>query len=100
MERKTRMYASIIELIPVVLGIVAVYFAAGKLASVRRRADTAVTVLSIIAAILMIVAQSSWYTSAIIERNLEGTWFANQLWTLFNSLVMLIIIIYSYPRKK
>lgn len=94
------MYASIIELIPVVLGIVAVYFAAGKLASVRRKTDTAITSLSIVAAILMIVAQSSWYTSVIVERNLEGTWFANQLWTAFNSLVMLIIIIYSYPRKK
>lgn len=94
------MYSPLIELIPVVLGVLAVYFAAGKLVSSRRKTDTIATVLSISSAIIMIAAQSSWYTSAIVENDLEGTWFANQLWTLFNSLSMIIIIMYSYPRKK
>lgn len=93
------MYTPLIEFIPVVLGILAVYFAAGKLVTHRRRLDTVATMLSILAAIVMIVAQSSWYTSAIVEQDLQGTWFANQLWTLFNSLAMIIIILHSYPRK-
>lgn len=94
------MYNAIIEFIPVGLAIVAIYFASGNLAHIRRTRDRVANVLGMVAAIILVVAQSSWYTSAVLEGNLEGTWFANQLWTIFNSLVMIMIIIATYPRVK
>ena len=94
------MYNAIIEFIPVGLAIVAIYFASGNLVHNRRTRDKVANVLGMVAAIILVVAQSSWYTSAVLEGNLEGTWFANQLWTIFNSLVMIMIIIATYPRVK
>ena len=95
--RGIRMYNSVIEFIPVGLAIVAIYFASSKVARFHTTREKVVNVLSVIAAIIMIAAQSSWYVSAVIEGNLAGTWFANQLWTIFNSLVMIIIIIATFP---
>lgn len=94
------MYNTIIEFIPVGLAIVAIFFASGNHDYFHTTRDKVVNVLSVIAAIILVVAQSSWYVSAVIDGNFAGTWFANQLWTIFNSLVMIIIIITTFPRDK
>jgi hypothetical protein len=47
----------------------------------------------------MIIAQTSWYTTSVIMGKLEDTGFANALWTIFNSLTMILIILYSVPRQ-
>ena len=95
-----RMSNAIIEIIPIVLAIVAIYLASGRLTQLRRTQDRISNIIGIIASIILIVAQSSWYASAVVDGTLQGTWFANQLWTAFNSLVMLLMIISSYPRSK
>lgn len=98
--RGIRMYNTIIEFIPIGLSMVAIYFASGNHDQFHTTREKVVNVLGVIAAIILVVAQSSWYVSAVIEGNLKGTWFANQLWTIFNSLVMIMIIITTFPWDK
>jgi hypothetical protein len=56
--------------------------------------------MGIIASMLLIVAQSSRYVSVIIENNLNGTIFANYIWTVFNILTMLCFIFYARTHYK
>lgn len=53
--------------------------------------------MSTIAALLLIVAQTSWWVSYMIEGNLLGTNFANNIWAIFNSLSMICLIMYAAP---
>lgn len=88
-----------LELLPIFLAVVAIVLCSYRIRNVRRHADLLVYGLSIIGSILLIVAQSSWWVSFVIQGDLIGTWFANQVWLLFNTLMMLMVIINAYPRQ-
>ena len=51
--------------------------------------------LATVASILLIIAQTSWWTSYVLNNSLEGTEFANYIWAVFNSLTMIVFIIIS-----
>lgn len=95
-----RKMSQLFELFPIVLAVVAIITSSIMYGRVRRKADKIRSILSIICAILLIFAQSSWYTAAIVMGQIEDTWFANQIWTIFNILVMVLIITQSLPRRK
>lgn len=87
------------ELLPVALAIVAIILSGVMYNRARRKADKVRNILSIICAVLLIIAQTSWYTTAVVMNKLEDTWIANVIWTVFNILTMLTIIVNSIPRK-
>lgn len=90
----------VFEFVPVVLAIIAVITSASSFNTVRRKSDAIIRVLTVVAALLLITAQTSWWQSSIVQGDLLGTWFANRLWTIFNSLVMIIFIIDTLPRNR
>ena len=55
--------------------------------------------LAVIASLMLIVAQTSWWASYVLQGDLDGTGFANVLWAIFNSLTMAIFILMAYRRQ-
>ena len=90
---------SIVELFPVGLALVAIATSSIMYNRTRRKYDKVRSLFGIIIAVVMIIAQTSWYTTSVIMGKLEDTVFANALWTIFNSLTMILIIMYSVPRQ-
>jgi len=85
------------QLLPVVLAIVAAVSCAIRFAKDRRRYDKWAMLLGTLSSLLLIVAQTSWWTTYIITNSLQGTVFANTLWTVFNSTSMVTLILISQP---
>lgn len=92
------MFASFFESLPIILALIAIVISAKSFHLSRRKADKVRCLLSIIIALLLIIAQSSWYITSVILGKVEDTTFANHLWTVFNTLVMLILIMFPGPR--
>jgi Na+/melibiose symporter-like transporter len=92
--------AMIIDLLPVLLAIVAIFFLSKRFNTDRRKSGRFVYFMATVCAIIMIVAQLSWWASSVLQEDFMGATFANILWTLFNSLTMITFILMSYPRKK
>ena len=88
-----------LDIIPILLAIVAIFVSSIKLVNIRRKSDYIVCTLSIIGAILLIFAQTSWWVSVVIDNNLEGTWLSNKVWLMFNTIMMIILILNNTPRK-
>lgn len=89
----------LLEFIPIILAIVAIIFTGMKLSTLRRKSDIVVSILSIFGSMLLIVAQTSWWEAAVIQGKLNDTWFANQIWLIFNIVMMLVIVVSNYPRR-
>lgn len=89
----------IVELVPLLLAFPAVFYAGTRYAKLRRLRDKVINAMSIGCAVLLIVAQTSWYTTTVILNRLEDAVYINTVWTVFNSLVMVLIILISLPRK-
>jgi hypothetical protein len=53
-----------------------------------------------IAATLLIIAQTSYWSLLGHEKGAFPTILPDAIWTIFNSLVMLIFIIMTIPRKR
>lgn len=90
------MTTHIFELLPVCMAIVAIVILSVRFSdrrSLRRKFDRTQIALQIVSAFLLIVAQLSWYTAAVINGAIEDTWFANNIWTIFNTLVMACFIL-------
>ena len=83
----------IIESIPVCLAIYSAVLCAHRYATDRRRTYRQVLLLGVICSFLLIIAQTSWIISSLVDSSLSGTWFANHVWSFFNSLTMLAFII-------
>lgn len=75
----------VIDLIPVILAGIALF----RFQQVRHRSPELYLTASI--AILLIVCQSSWIFSYILNKPLVTT-SVDYLWTLFNSIVMILMI--------
>ncbi len=89
----------ILDTIPILLAIVAIFVSSIKLMNIRRKSDYMICSFSIVASLLLIFAQTSWWVSVVIDNDLAGTDFSNKLWFMFNTLVMLILILNNSPRK-
>lgn len=90
----------ILQLFPVILALIAAVLCTQSYATGRRRQDKTVMALGVLCALMLIVAQTSWWTTYLIQGNLLGTWFANSIWVIFNALTMIVFIILAYPRAK
>ena len=84
--------ANLIELLPIILGIIAIIINSLSVVNYRRKSDRIRSVLSILASILLIIAQTSWYVSNIIMGLPYDISWADNIWTVFNTLVMIIFI--------
>ena len=91
----------IFELLPVGLAGVAIVTATMKYGKTdkQNRRERILLAISILAAVLLIIAQSSWYVASVILGKIEDTWFANDVWSVFNTIVMANIILYCLPEK-
>lgn len=88
-------FAYVFELLPVALAIAAAISCGTAYKSASGQKSKLVLGLGIVCAVLLICAQSSWWGSFVLLGTLEGTVWANYIWTVFNSLVMLAFIAYS-----
>lgn len=94
------MIEAIFDLLPVILAVVAIILMSRRYDLVRRRRDKVVLFLSTVAASIMIVAQLSWWSTYVLKSEMFDFTFANVLWTIFNTLVMIVFIIMSIPRHE
>jgi hypothetical protein len=88
-----------LDFIPIILAIFGIVFTTIRMNSLRYATDIIIACLSIVGCMLLIVAQTSWWDAAVIQGKLDDVWFANQIWLIFNSIMMVIIIITNYPRR-
>ncbi len=87
------MIADIFELVPVGLALVAAVLCSMRAREAKTRQYRLSLMLGVVCAVLLIVAQTSWWGTYIVQGHLEGTWLANIIWTVFNSLVMVAFIL-------
>ena len=88
------------QILPIILACTAAVVCSIRYSSDRRKSDRTTMLLSVLSSVLLIVAQTSWWATYLIENSLQGTVFANYIWTVFNSLVMLTFIISANPLRK
>lgn len=80
------------DMIPVILAAYAIY----RLSFVRR---TAIVMLSKVAALVLIVCQTTWIHSYLNHFAMITSMMDN-LWTVFNTLVMVIILLIARQQEK
>lgn len=90
----------IVDLLPVFLAVVAIITLSKSYNQFRRTIDRFITILASIAASIMLVAQLSWWSSHIFEQRLVDLSFANYLWTVFNTLTMIVFILFARKRTQ
>lgn len=91
------MNARLLEFIPILLACVAIVTCSLKFGIARRTSDKTIAVGGAIAATLLIIAQTSFW--ALSSNPGYSTFIPDAIWTVFNSLVMLLLILGSVPRK-
>ena len=89
------MFRAILELFPIVFAVAAIFFSSQNYNNEvhYRKNSKTLALLSILSATLLIIAQSSWYVVAVVLGRVEDTDFANYIWTVFNTITMIIIIL-------
>lgn len=93
------MLAHVFELSPVILAMVAAVTCADRYSRARRKCERAAMAIGVLCALLLIFAQTSWWTSYVIQGLGLATQIADAAWTAFNSLVMIAFILLSRPRR-
>ena len=93
------MFQYVFEALPVLLAIFAAVFCSKRYAQERRYRDRIGLVGAVFASILLTIAQTSWWVASLVEKRLEDTIFANYVWTMFNTIVMLVFINMGVSRK-
>jgi len=87
------------ELVPVALAFAVALIASTAFTKARRSKDRIVFSLSTMAAIMLIIAQTSWYSTLTGGGADDPTW-VNNLWTLFNTTVMATFLTNALGRTK
>lgn len=90
----------IFETLPIILACYSAIICSRQFAKDRRAQNKRVLLLGIVCSLLLIIAQTSWYVSYVVKGSLLGTWFADQIWTLFNILTMLAFILLAHGSSK
>ena len=93
------MFQHVFEAFPVLLAIFAAVFCSRKYAHEQCHRDRFGLIGAVIASILLTIAQTSWWVASLEEKRLEDTIFANYVWTVFNTIVMLVFINMGVSRK-
>ena len=92
------MFAAFFESLPIILAVIAIVISAKAYHIARRKSDKFRSLMGIVIAFVLIIAQTSWYITSVILGRPEDATFANHLWTVFNSMVMLVLILFPGPR--
>jgi uncharacterized membrane protein len=79
------------EFIPVVLAIVAI---PNLLSTLSRGRSKNLVLPALVACIILIIAQTGWIQALLSQNVLAMTAF-DKLWTVFNTLVMYVFIVWS-----
>ena len=88
----------IFELLPVVLAAIAVVLCGLRYSAECKRSIRIPMLMGVVCGLLLITAQTSWWTSIRVEGAMFGTEFADALWTAFNSIVMGCFIYLALPK--
>lgn len=88
----------IFELLPVALATIAVILCGLRYSAECKRTVRIPMLMGMISGLLLIVAQTSWWSSIRVEGLPFGTAFADVIWTLFNSIVMACFIYMALPK--
>lgn len=88
----------IFELLPVALAAIAVILCGLRYSAECKRSIRIPMLMGVICGLLLIVAQTSWWSSIHIEGLPFGTAFADGIWTLLNSIVMSCFIYMALPK--
>lgn len=83
-----------LDAIPIILAIIAVYVSAVKYQDAKLEKDKIRLLISILIAIVLIIAETSLFVSTDILTNVNDSSFASKLWLFFDSVVMLLVIFY------
>jgi hypothetical protein len=94
------MMQHLFQILPIVLACVAAVACSVRFGRGRRHHDRLAMALATLSSVLLIVAQTSWWTTYLIEHSLQGTEFANAIWTIFNSTTMVTFILMAQPWRK
>jgi len=87
------------QLLPVILACIAAVACSMRFARDRRKHDRVAMFIAALSSVLLVIAQTSWWSSYILQGSLKGTEFANFLWTIFNTLTMVSFILIAQPRR-
>lgn len=91
------MFAHVFQLFPIFLAVLAGISCSIRFARDRRKQDRSAMVVAIVCCILLIIAQISWWASYVLDGSLMGTIFANNLWAIFDGLIMICLIMLAHP---
>jgi hypothetical protein len=92
------MLTTIFELLPVGLAVIAAVRCSTRYSMRIRKVDRLTLILAVLNSLLLIFAQTSWWSTYVLLGSLQGTEFANVVWTVFNSLTMIVFILLGSPR--
>lgn len=87
-----------VELIPIVLAI-ATIIVAGLAVNKNKGMVNIATILSVITAFLLILAQGSWMSAHLRDLVYFKT-VADNIWTIFNSLVMITLMMFAFNNNR
>lgn len=82
----------LVELAPVGLALVSTGVTSRKLQTTMSKYERITLWMVLLANTLLVIAQLSWWQTFAINHDLQDTVWVNVMWTIFNSLVMLIFI--------
>lgn len=94
--QRENMLRALLELGPIVIAVVATLISSLNYIRANRAGKNytrMIAMLSMVSCIMMIVAQSSWYVLVVVMNSLEDSVYSNYLWTVFNCLIMVLIIL-------
>lgn len=89
-----------IESLPMLAAMVTLFMCGFTALTTNNMRVKTTSVLSIICALLLMVAQASWSWSYFIKGDLLGTDTSNIIWSIFNTLVMGTFCYNSYWIEK
>lgn len=84
---------AILELGPIVFAVIAILIASKNFKFHKENGRALISSLSIVCSFLLIFAQSSWYVLVVVLNSLEDSVLSNLVWTVFNVLIMLLLIL-------
>lgn len=97
------MLRALLELGPIVIAVVATLTSSLNYIRANRAGKNytrMIAMLSMVSCIMMIVAQSSWYVLVVVMNSLEDSVYSNYLWTVFNCLIMVLIILINKVNRE
>lgn len=92
MEYAAQTWRIFFEAIPVAIAFFTVILGTFKALTLTEPETQKSSWLFVLSAVLLIFAQSSWSWTLFVKNDILGTDFANVIWTVFNTVVMISMV--------